>query len=68
MNTWILILTLIPDHNYGGAAIQQIPGFGTVDSCLQAGNSWISKQESVQDRLNFNPTAICIEQFPAQKL
>lgn len=66
MNSWILILTLIPQNNYGGAAIQQVPGFETRLSCEVAGKTWAANQEAVQSQLNFIPTIVCIEQKTVQ--
>lgn len=53
---WILILTIVY-YNYhgGGTAITQVGPFTTVESCLQAGNSYTQQNKDLYAR------ALCVK-------
>lgn len=56
---WILILTLTAYK--GGVAVDHIPGFQSLDSCLRAAKVWLDHQ----NKTNVNYAsfrAVCVQQ------
>lgn len=62
MVEWILILTLVQGHSYGGSAVTSVPGFESRAACLNAGNEWL-RQARKSKLLGYTPptaSALCV--------
>jgi hypothetical protein len=53
---YVLILTLLV---YRGIAIDHVPGFTSLQSCLDAGNAWIKNTQDFGTYLNRK--AVCVK-------
>jgi hypothetical protein len=62
MGKWVLILSLVADHYYGGSTITAVPGFETREKCLEAADIWLkSVHKNVERRYQY-PRAACVRQ------
>lgn len=62
--TWILVLTLTSSASYPGFAIQSVPGFRSLQDCLDAGNQWLGQMRAAPIHA---ARAICLSQKEAVK-
>lgn len=56
---WILILTMVATHHYGGSSISTTPPFRDEASCMAAANAWL--KQVANNYPAQRPTALCVK-------